>query len=331
MAVGKRHGLLPHASGHPMCPAGPDVVGVGADIQGPAVRSIAEYVRDRTVTDTVALATTVASADIAVPAMPSSDSLWVAGLRTVAAGVESEIALPQLLSSLFEDAYPFGAGLASICSFLAGLPRGITLPGSLADPAGHVARALDRRFMASARGAREGATALAAAIARAEDIVIIETPALDDRKFGNENDTLHLLQVLIERMTSRPGLRVLVCLPLFFDANVSKAMQRIRDNETTMALNRLNAGGRSKRVAVFSPSAGPARTLKIATSSVIVDDAWAMVGTTHFWRRGLSYDSSYAIALCDDRMVDGRSGSAGSSVRIASASRRTRCPTIPPN
>jgi hypothetical protein len=116
-----------------------------------------------------------------------------------------------------------------------------------------------------------------------------------------------LLQLLIDRMTSRPGLRVLVCLPLFFDTNVSKAMQRIRDNETTMALNRLNAGGRSKRVAVFSPSAGPARTLRIATTSVIVDDAWAIVGTKHLWRRGLTCDSSYAIALCDDRMVNGRS------------------------
>jgi hypothetical protein len=31
-----------------------------------------------------------------------------------------------------------------------------------------------------------------------------------------------------------------------------------------------------------------------------------MVGTTHLWRRGLSYDSSYAVAVFDDRLEAGR-------------------------
>lgn len=307
MALGNRHGLPSHANGHPMCPAGPDVAAVGADLQGPVVRSLAEYVRERVSTDTIALAVNVATADIAVPTTPNTDSLWVAGLRTVAAGVEAEVGLAQLLDVALGDAYPFGAGLAAIRAFLAGLPGGgITLPSNISDPAERVARALDRRFLAAARGAREGATALAAALARAEDLIVIETPALDDRSFGNTDDTLHLLQVLLDRMTARPGLRVLLCLPVFFDVTVPKALQRIRDREVRLALDRLVGEGREPRVAVFSPSAGPGRTLKVATTSVIVDDAWAMVGTTHLWRRGLSYDSSYAVTVCDDRLVAGR-------------------------
>lgn len=306
-ALGNRHGLLPHAQGHPMCPAGPDVVAVGAEVQGPAVRGIAEYVRERTSTSTIALATTVAAADLAVPTAPSTDSLWIAGLRTVAAGVEAEVGLAQLLTVTLGNAYPFGDGLEAVRTFLSGLPGGgITLPSGISDTAGRVARALDRRFMAAARGAREGATALAAAIARAEDLIVIETPALDDRSFGNTDDTIHLLEILVDRMTARPGLRVLVCLPVFFDASVPRPLQRIRDSEARTALDRLVAGDRERRVAVFSPSAGPGRSLKLATTAVIVDDAWALVGTTHLWRRGLSYDSSYAVTVHDDRLEQGR-------------------------
>jgi hypothetical protein len=99
---------------------------------------------------------------------------------------------------------------------------------------------------------------------------------------------------------------VLVCLPVFFEASVPKALQRIRDGEARRALDRLMLAGRERRVAVFSPSAGPGRSLKLATTAVIVDDAWAMVGTTHLWRRGLSYDSSYAVSVCDDRLESGR-------------------------
>ena len=305
-ALGNRHGLTPHADGHPRCPPGPDVVAVGASIQGPALRGIAEYVRERVSTDTIDLATKAADADIALPPAPNSDSLWAAGLRTVAAGVEAEIGLAQLLDATMGDAYPFGDGLASIRTFLSGLPGGITLPSSIVDPAGRVARALDRRFLAAARGAREGATALAAAIDQAEDLIVMETPALDDREFGGDQDKIHLLERLIARMDARPGLRVLLCLPVFFDASVPKALQRIRDAEARRALDRLAAGNRVQRVAVFSPSAGPGRSLKLATTAVIVDDTWAIVGTTHLWRRGLSFDSSYAVTVFDDRLEAGR-------------------------
>lgn len=303
-ALGNRHGLPPHHDGHPLCPAGPDVVAVGARIEGPAVRGIAEYVRDRLAGSTVDLATTVAANDLAVPTTPTADSLWAAGLRTVAAGMEAEVGLSELAALLGGSGYPFGEGLDSIRSALTG--AGISIPASIGDPANRVARALDRRFLAAAKGAREGATALIRAIGRAEDFIYIETPALDDIAFGETDDRVHLLEALFTRMTERPGLRVLVCMPVFFDAGLPKAFQRVRDQLTRAALDRLVSETRQSRVAVFSPSAGPGRTLKLATTTVIVDDAWAMVGTTHLWRRGLSYDSSYAVTLFDDRVEDGR-------------------------
>ena len=39
---------------------------------------------------------------------------------------------------------------------------------------------------------------------------------------------------------------------------------------------------------------------------MIVDDAFALTGTTHLWRRGLSWDSSLAASVFDERLTDGR-------------------------
>jgi hypothetical protein len=33
---------------------------------------------------------------------------------------------------------------------------------------------------------------------------------------------------------------------------------------------------------------------------------FAVTGTTHLWRRGLTFDSSLAAAVCDERLVEGR-------------------------
>jgi hypothetical protein len=37
-----------------------------------------------------------------------------------------------------------------------------------------------------------------------------------------------------------------------------------------------------------------------------VDDAYALTGTTHLWRRGLTFDSSLAVAVFDEVLQHGR-------------------------
>jgi hypothetical protein len=80
----------------------------------------------------------------------------------------------------------------------------------------------------------------------------------------------------------------------------------VRDQALVEALAQLQGGGRAPRVAVISPSAGTGRGLLLASTTVIVDDAFLMTGTTHLWRRGLSFDSSVAVALFDERLDEGR-------------------------
>jgi hypothetical protein len=45
----------------------------------------------------------------------------------------------------------------------------------------------------------------------------------------------------------------------------------------------------------------------MAATTIIVDDVYALTGSTHLWRRGLTFDSSVAVALFDENVSDGRS------------------------
>jgi hypothetical protein len=60
------------------------------------------------------------------------------------------------------------------------------------------------------------------------------------------------------------------------------------------------------RFALFSPGAGADRAIRFASTSVVIDDAIALTGTTHLSRRGLSWDSSLAAAVFDEQLTDGR-------------------------
>ena len=57
---------------------------------------------------------------------------------------------------------------------------------------------------------------------------------------------------------------------------------------------------------MFHPAAGRDRALDLAATAVVVDDVYTMVGTTHLWRRGLSFDRSVAAAVFDERLTLGR-------------------------
>ncbi|MCA9695050.1 MAG: hypothetical protein KC636_36055, partial [Myxococcales bacterium] len=302
-ALARHHELLPHRQGHPGCPGTEDAHGAGVLVDGPAAIGLAEYVRDRTAASTSALAT-AADTPLQVPSAPASDSLWAVGLRTEAAGVALEVGLDTLLASVTSSSYNFDDTWANKRTWLNNhvdpdIPNTV---GQGANEAS-VVRAVDRRVLTSSFGAREAATSLRAAFARAERLVYLETPALDGLELGATNDKIDLWAALVDRVAARPGLHVVICLPYLLGRGTPVYLQRIRDAVVTEALAEL-AG--NPRVAVFHPAAGPQRSLLLHSTAVVVDDVYALVGTSHLWRRGLSFDSSYAVALTDDRLEDDR-------------------------
>ncbi|MEM7226943.1 MAG: hypothetical protein AAF495_28495 [Pseudomonadota bacterium] len=303
--LGSLHELPFHHQGHPGCPAAPEVHGNGVLATGSAVVPFAEYVRDRTIGSTIDLAE-AAQAPIVDPGVPTANSLWIAGLRTEAAGVASELAY-DLLSTGLGDPYPFGGTWDDITNFLfsvlGALPAGTPVGPALVS----ARRAIDRRILTASYGAREGATAMVAAIARAEDFIYIETPAFDDVAFGHPGDEVDLWQALIDRMDENPSLHVAICVPFRLLPGAPAELQRVRDQLIASALTNMSSDSRAERFVAFSPAAGPARALRIAGTTLVVDDAIAVVGTTHLWRRGLSFDSSYAAAVLDEQLLRGRS------------------------
>jgi hypothetical protein len=303
--LGAFHELPLHQQGHPGAPGAPDVHGDGVLVTGSASVAVAEYTRDRTITSTVALVTDAQQNPIDEPGVPAANSLWIAGLRTEAAGVASELAYDALNTAL-GNPYPFDGTWDDVANFLFGLIGALPTPTA----AGLVSarRALDRRILTASYGAREGATAIVAAIGRAEDFVYIETPAVDDLTFGDpDDDAVAVWQALLDRMDATPNLHVAVCLPFHLLPGAPAPLQRVRDAAITSALTAMADGERAERFAAFSPAAGPARSLRLANTTIVVDDAIAIVGTTQLWRRGLSFDSSYAASVLDEALLRGRS------------------------
>src|SRR5207249_4379940 len=96
-ALSRYHELGASQDGNPGAPAIVEIHGTGAALSGPGAIGIAEYVRDRTVGNTVALVTT-AGTPLPTPAAPAGPSLWAAALRTVGADVEGEPGLGELVA-----------------------------------------------------------------------------------------------------------------------------------------------------------------------------------------------------------------------------------------
>jgi hypothetical protein len=323
--LGADHELLPHQNGHPGAPADDERHGAGARVRGPAVVSLAEFLRERLAGSTPQLVAAAAT-PLAAPAAPTVPASWAATLRTVGFGVEAEPVLVAALNAAGADAFPFDGPLTAVQDFLNGL--GITVPPVVGD-AVSILRAVNRRMLGARSGYREAATAMAAAFARAQDFVYIETAALDGLDVGSGNDTLKVWQTLVDRVTANPVLQVLICLPTQLVPGSPEKLQRVRDQGVRTALDTLRAAARD-RLAVFNPVTGPGRSLHLDATSVIVDDAWALTGGTHLWRRGLSFDASLAVAVFDERLINGRPADVVAFRRASIAGRLGLPPTLLP-
>ena len=335
-ALARYHEVGAHNQGHPGAPAAAEVHGGGVLLNGPAAHAVAAHIEAR-IHKTAAALVTAATAAAAVPAALAGATLWVAALQTVAASVEGEHQFgDQVISALdLTQSYTFepvdGSGPArayeSMPQQASDIKKwyddhfvttqmgvdilGTRLPNSNpgqgnAWPPARISiakRVMDRRALAAAWGLRETMASLWAALARAEDFIYIETPALDQATVGPDAEIL--LGRLLLRLADRPLLRLLLCVPGRLMPGWPQGIELQRNHNLRMALGALNMIG-GDRVAVFAPSAGQGRELRLASTTVIVDDAYALTGSTHLWRRGLSFDGSLSVALFDEQLHNGR-------------------------
>lgn len=296
----RHHELPPHLLGHPGAPAAREAAGVGVSVNGSAALAVAEFTRDRASPATADLATAARPAPPTINP-PNAPTPWVAVLRTIGFGVDGEPGLPEAIRTV-DSLFP---GFDDIQNVLSWLETAVNaLPGSF-DPTGDVPRALSRRMLACAWGLREVTTSVAAAVGRAEDLVYIETPAIDTLTIGADGDTISPMQALVDRVAAQPALHVVVCLPRRSPPGWPAKLGRVRDALAQRTLAALEAEGPG-RIGVFHPAAGRDRALDLASTALVVDDTYALAGTSHLWRRGLSFDGGLAAAVFDENLTMGR-------------------------
>ena len=274
------------------------------------------------------------------PAASASGQFAGAVLQTVAASCESpELALLRI-ANIIDPADPnlprtFDALVDTVKDWLTQLLNGAGLPSEVVTRANSLITKLDdlkdnapadestkerifneilREVAVSGWGRRDAQWALAEAFGRAERFVYIETPGVGPTAAAATTDPFarDLFEVLTARMNANPALHVVICTPQQPDypfgfnpyhdfelANRRKAILALPTaNDTDPVVN---------RVLAFHPMGFPGRTSRLESTVVIVDDVWAMVGSSTLRRRGLSFDGGSDLVFTDQELVEGRS------------------------
>ncbi|MBE2319353.1 hypothetical protein DVA67_025480 [Solirubrobacter sp. CPCC 204708] len=319
-----------HALGNPGNPAGPDVHAAGVRVDGAAAFDVAQIAARRAQPLLPFLASAgvgwlpvVANTGWAAPAEPANDtapagqtaprSCAAAVLRTIAVKCES----PEL--ALIDDIPAADASINDLIDVIVqkfGFDPDDVDDVDLTNEA-QIVREIRREFHTQRFGSRDAQWALRRAVRQARDLVFISSPAFSATK--HEKDPpgpaapheLDLVAELALRMNEQQSLLVLVCVPRWPDADplyggwVRQAFKA--RNAALQVLKDVDPA----RVVAFHPNGFPGRAVAIRSTTVVVDDAWALVGTSHWRRRGMTFDDGVDI-VGFDRTTDG----GGASARI---------------
>ncbi|GAA1996082.1 hypothetical protein [Microbacterium pumilum] len=171
---------------------------------------------------------------------------------------------------------------------------------------------IQREIATARRGQRDAMWSLARAINEAREYVLIESPMfLTTAHLGGatpDQNLVDLTALLKSRLSSNPLLKVMICIPRQPDFAPGKppfVRAAYRDRKT--ALEDLISADRD-RVAAFHPIGFPGRDAVGRSTIVLVDDAYAMIGTSHWRRRGMTFDGGCDVAATDRRLNDRGAG-----------------------
>jgi hypothetical protein len=153
---------------------------------------------------------------------------------------------------------------------------------------------------------------LTRAISEAREYVWIESPNFMQTAYGEgseaDENIVDLTALLKSRLTSNPLLKVMICLPRQPDFAAGKPpLVRATYRDRKAALEDLISAD-PDRVAAFHPIGFPGRDSVGRSTVVLVDDAYLMVGTSHWRRRGMTFDGGCDVAMVDRRLNDRGAG-----------------------
>lgn len=185
-----------------------------------------------------------------------------------------------------------------------------------------------REVAGSGWGRRDTQWALAGALGRAERFVYVETPgvSLTAAPATTEAYARDLFEVLTARMNANPALHVVVCTPeepdYPFGFNPFSDDERSKRRTSILGLPSANVSDPvGNRVVAFHPTGFPGRPSRLESTTVIVDDVWALVGSSTLRRRGLTFDGSTDLVVTGQDLVEGRSPAIAALRRTLQATR----------
>lgn len=193
-----------------------------------------------------------------------------------------------------------------------------------------------REVAASGWGRRDAQWALHGAFARAERFIYIETPGISATAHSTDPFAVDLFAALSARMTANPALHVAICCPSapdypfgfnpFSDFEQQSRHTKILDLPTAM-----DPDPTASRVVAFHPVGFPGRPSRLESTVVVVDDTWALIGSSTLRRRGLTFDGGSDLVVTDANLVEGRSPAISTFRRSLQAQRLgIPAPSAPP-
>jgi hypothetical protein len=206
---------------------------------------------------------------------------------------------------------------------------GDLLPGSLSSLPGQVpvpgagdrwVAEVKREAMAARHGRRDTQWSLRWALSRARTLVYVESALLGPT--GASDGGAHavdLVALLRARLQAEPDLRVVVVQPkrVPFGPGYESFAQRFHLLRNA-AVATLQAAA-PRRVIAYQPVGFPGRPEVRRGTLAVVDDVWALVGTSTVSRRGLTFDGSVDVAFVDRSLRDGVSAGVQDLRRAAMA------------
>lgn len=262
----------------------------------------------------------------------ASGPFAAAVLQTVARGCETpELALVRHVGDLHDPAQ-WPVDWPALVEWLTErLPQGVPfrqqmltalLPAPTDDAARRVYGETLREIFACLWGRRDAQWSIHDAIGRARRCIYVESPGLgvtsSPPAAGHEDLATHerdLFDALSTRLNDVPGLRVILCSPKYpsygagyetFAAHealerhalisgLATATGAESGDDTSDEGDDRRQG--SPRFVGFHPIGFPGRTSSLESLVVIVDDVWALIGSSAFRRRGLTFDGGSDVVL----------------------------------
>jgi hypothetical protein len=294
--------------GNPGNPAGPDVIATGIRASGQLARDLGVHAIKRAQPivplggGTKGWVIETGKDTWNTPPPDTTGTVAAVMLETVAAICDT----PEL--SLFPDPL-IGDDPQTIVNRVTSAFGTTSVPVA-ASSAVELVRRVQREVITAKHGQRDALWSLTRVFSQAREFIYVESPAFAPTArpasvpIGHEID---LVQLLGDVLGDNPRLKVVVCTPRVPDfATDKQGWVRTAFRHRKEAISFL-ASKAKLRLAAFHPIGFPGRSSPLRTTTIIVDDVWCLVGTSHFRRRGMTFDGAVDIASIDRQIAKGYS------------------------